>query len=410
MKPAQVPSSLENGPSAAFERSLVPGISRNVFVLGLVSLFTDVSSQMVYPLVPIFLTSVLAAPASVVGLVEGVAEATASLLRVFFGFFSDRLGRRKPFLYAGYGLSACSKPLMALAALWPLVLFARFCDRFGKGIRTPARDALIAESCTPENRGRAFGFHRSVDTLGAVFGPLLAFAALGLFGGDLRLVFALAFIPGIASLSLIKLAGETGQGGRASHAESRPGFTPGRGYWIFLGVSMLFALGNSSDAFLVLRAGNLGLSTQQVVLAYALFNGVYVLLSMPAGILSDRFGRRDLIALGMLLFALVYTGFGLAPDALYVWGLFALYGAYMATTEGVGKALIADFAPAASRATAMGFYYSALGAMTLLSSLLAGQLWDRVSPSAPFLLGGATAAASAVSLLILLPRTNHVQR
>ncbi|MCL4535656.1 MAG: MFS transporter [Bacteroidetes bacterium] len=399
-----------SGAPAALERSPVPGISRNVFVLGLVSLCTDVSSEMVYPLIPIFLTSVLAAPASVVGLVEGVAEATASLLRVFFGLFSDRLGRRKPFVYAGYGLSACSKPLIALASVWPLVLFARFADRFGKGVRTPARDALIAESSRPETRGRAFGFHRSLDTLGAVFGPLLAFAALGALGGDLRIVFVLAFIPGIASLFLVRLARETGQGSAAKSAASRPHFTPSRGFLIFVGVSMLFALGNSSDAFLVLRAGNLGLGTQQVVLAYMLFNATYALLSTPAGIISDRLGRRDVIAVGMLIFAVVYSGFGLASSSLYVWGLFAVYGAYMAMTEGVGKALISDFAPAETRATALGFYYTAMGAMALLSSLLAGQLWDRVGPSAPFLLGGVTATLAAILLLLLLPRMNHVQR
>lgn len=379
-------------------------------MLGLVSFFTDVSNEMVYPLIPIFLTSVLGVPASVVGLVEGVAEATAGLLRVFFGFFSDRLGQRKPFVYVGYGLSACSKPLIALAYAWPLVLFARFADRFGKGIRTPARDALIAESCSQESRGRAFGFHRSLDTTGAVVGPLLAFSALGILGGDLRKVFVLAFIPGVISLFLIKQARETGHKGAVKQVVSRARFTPGKGYLVFIGVSMLFALGNSSDAFLVLRAGKLGLDTQQVVLAYTLFNVVYALLSTPMGILSDRLGRRDVIAMGMALFALVYTGFGLVPGGSYVWGLFALYGGYMAMTDGVGKALISDFAPADSRATALGFYYSALGGMALLASLLAGQLWDRVGSSAPFLLGGATAALAAVLLTLLMPRVSHVQR
>ena len=398
----------EAKPPAAQERSFVPGISRNVFVVGLVSLFTDVSGEMVYPLIPIFLTSVMGAPATVVGLVEGVAEATASLLRVFFGLFSDRLGKRKPFVYAGYGLSAFSKPLMAFATIWPVVLFARFADRFGKGVRSPARDALIAESCSAETRGRAFGFHRTMDTIGAVFGPLLAFGALEMLNGDLRMVFVLAFIPAVVAVLLIRFSRETGMSAQGGAVAEKVAFKPSRQFLTFIGISALFALGNSSDAFLVLRAGNLGLTTQEVVLAYMVFNVVHAALATPAGIVSDRLGRRNVIVTGMLIFAAVYFGFGVAPSALWVWILFAVYGGYIAMTDGVAQALVTDFSSRETRATALGFYYTATGAMLLLASLMAGQLWDRVSPSAPFLAGSATAALSAVLLALLLPKRQHV--
>jgi len=383
--------------------SPVPGVKRPVFVLGIVSFLTDVSSEMVYPLVPLFLTATLGAPVAAVGLIEGLAESAASLFKAAGGWLSDRLRIRRPLVIAGYALSAASKPLMAAAYVWPVALLVRFADRTGKGIRTAPRDALVADVTPTELRGRAFGFHRAADTLGAVIGPAVALGLLAAFNDNFRPVFLLAFAPALAGVVLLGLVRERAPAG-AEAAAPAPGWRElGAGFYVFLAVSLLFALGNSSDVFLLLRAKDVGLSNTEVVLSYMLFNLVYAAVAMPAGIASDRLGRRNVIGLGFAVFAAVYIGFGLAGGGAAVWPLFAVYGLYMAMTEGVGRALVSDFVPSERRATALGLYQGAMGAMVLLSSVIAGALWDAVDASAPFFLGGATALAALVLLLVALP-------
>ncbi len=293
------------------------------------SLCTDVASEMIYPLVPLFLTGVLGAPLTVVGLIEGLAEATANLLKLVSGRVTDRRGGRRGWVLAGYGLSALAKPLLALATVWPLVLLARVVDRVGKGTRGTPRDALIAASSDPATRGRAFGFHRSTDTIGAVIGPLVGVGLLAVTAQNFRLVFLLATAPAIIGVSLIGRVREPAP--RRASAPSRAGgarpvaFTyreAPRAYRTFLGIGLLFALGNSSDTFLILRAHALGLGDVAAVLAYAVYNLVYAAAGWPAGRLSDRVGRRGLLVTGFLLFALVYGGMGVAA----LRGLWALHG------------------------------------------------------------------------------------
>ncbi len=384
--------------------SPVPGVKRPVFILGVVSFLTDVSSEMVYPLVPLFLTSVLGAPLTAVGIIEGLAEGGASLFKTVGGWASDRLRMRRPLVFAGYALSAVAKPLLAAAYVWPVVLLVRFGDRAGKGVRTAPRDALVAEVTPAQVRGRAFGFHRAADTLGAVVGPAVALGLLALFSDNFRLIFILAFIPAVAGVALVSLVRERPAPPAAAGATTSTWRELGVGFYVFLGVSLVFALGNSSDVFLLLRAKDVGLSNSEVVLSYMLFNLVYAAVAMPAGIASDRLGRRNVIGVGFAVFAAVYVGFGLAGGGAVIWQLFAVYGLHMALTEGVGRAFVADFVPGERRATALGLYQGAMGGMILLSSVIAGALWDIVDPAAPFFLGAATALLALVALVILRPQ------
>jgi MFS family permease len=378
------------------------GISKNVFALGLVSFFNDVASEMIYPIVPIFLTSVLGAPVAIVGLIEGIAEATASILKVISGWFSDKFQSRKPFIVAGYSFSAISKIILSLAFSWPFVLMARFIDRFGKGIRTSARDALIAESSENSVRGRAFGFHRALDTLGAVVGPMIALLAIHFLDNNFRLIFFLAFIPAFMGILLLLFLVKE----KNKEANSPPTF---RFNWhnldpsfkIYLLISFIFALGNSSDTFLILRAQNLGLSLSLVVLAYVLFNFTYAIFSIPAGIISDKIGPRKVLLAGFLLFSAVYLFFGLVHFSLFLWFLFPVYGLYMALTEGVGKAYISNLVPQEKTGTAFGVYHTVIGLTTFFASLIAGLLWTYISVSAPFIFGSITAVISAFLFIVL---------
>jgi MFS family permease len=384
--------------------SPVPGVKRPVFILGIVSFLTDVSSEMVYPLVPLFLTSALGAPVAAVGLIEGVAESGASVFKTVGGWASDRLRMRRPLVFVGYALSAAAKPLLAAAYVWPVALAVRFGDRTGKGIRTAPRDALVADVTSPELRGRAFGFHRAADTLGAVVGPAVALALLAAYSDNFRLIFVVAFVPAVAGVALIALVRERPPLAVAPRGRAAAWRRMGTGFYAFLGISLLFALGNSSDVFLLLRAKDVGLGNSEVVLSYMLFNLVYAAAAMPAGIASDHLGRRNVIALGFAVFGAVYIGFGLAGGQTVVWPLFAVYGLHMSLTEGVARAFVVDLVPSERRATALGLYQGAMGGMILLSSVLAGVLWDVVDPAAPFFLGGATALLALVVLLAVLPR------
>jgi len=406
-------------------RDIIKGIKKNVFVLGLVSFFTDISSEMLYPIIPIFLTAVLGAPMSVVGLIEGIAESTASIMKVVSGWLSDRAGKRKPFVIYGYSLSAIAKPLLAFASTWHFVLGARFLDRFGKGIRSSARDALIADSTDAQYRGKAYGFHRALDTMGAVIGPLIALILLYYLDGNYRSIFLIAFIPAFISVVLLFLYVSEKKSHKIEGLRFKlSGFS--REFKSFLLISVIFAIGNSSDAFLIIRAKNIfGENLGEipsfivtnfgamavlavVVLSYVVYNLTYSLASMPAGALSDRIGRRNVMVGGFLIFSLVYLGFALANSGYLVWILFAVYGFYIAMTDGVSKAFVVDMVPQEKRGTAIGLYYTATGLLALLSSIIAGLLWDYVGAYAPFMFGSAAALAAAVMMIALLPKHNNI--
>ena len=378
------------------------GISKNVFALGLVSFFNDIASEMIYPIVPIFLTSVLGAPVAVVGLIEGIAESTASILKVVSGWLSDKFQKRKPFLVAGYSFSAISKTILSLAFSWPFVLMARFIDRFGKGIRTSARDALIAESSENSARGRAFGFHRALDTLGAVIGPMIALVAIHFLDNNFRLIFFLAFIPAFMGiLLLLFLVKEKKKEVNSSSAFRFNWHNLDPSFKIFLLISFIFTLGNSSDTFLILRAQDLGLSLSLVVLAYILFNFTYALFSIPAGIISDKIGPKKVLLTGFLLFSAVYLFFALIHSSFFLWLLFPVYGVYMALTEGVGKAYISNLVPQEKSGTAFGVYHTIIGLTTFFASLIAGLLWTYIGVSAPFIFGSIMALISALLFIVL---------
>jgi MFS family permease len=368
------------------ERARVP---RNVAVLGIVSLLTDASSEMVYPVLPLFLSNVLGAPVAVIGVIESVAEATSSLVRVFSGWLSDRVGRRRPLIVAGYTLSNVVKPLLALVPGWPAVLLLRFADRFGKGVRTAPRDALIADSGAPETRGRDFGVHRALDTFGAAIGPLVAWAVLALSPDGYRTVFLISAIPGTIAIAVVLFAvrERRPQASREAVPAMRLRHL-GRPFAVFTVVSAVFALGNSSDAMLVLRAQDLGARAAIIPLMYFVFNVVGSLLSAPLGSLSDRLGRRRMIAAGFAGYALVYAGFSAAQGGLAPWLLFAAYGVPYALTEGMTRAFVVDLVRPECRATAVGGYTFVLGLAALPSSALAGLLWDQFGAAFTFVAGG----------------------
>jgi MFS family permease len=377
------------------------GISRNVFALSVVSFFNDIASEMLYPLVPIFLTTVLGAPVAVVGLIEGIAESTASILKVVSGWFSDRFRSRKPFMVGGYSCSALSKILLGLAYGWPLVLVARFIDRFGKGIRTSARDALIVESTQAgKGQGRSFGFHRGMDTAGATLGPLFAILLLKYFRGNLRPIFFLAFIPAFIGILFLLIFVKEKKKETKRFILTFRWRDLDRSFKLFLLVSFVFALGNSSDVFLILRAKNLGFSTILTIFAYVLYNLTYALFSFPAGIVSDRIGPRKVLFSGFLIFAVVYLLFGTVSRSFFLWLLFPIYGVYMALTEGVGKAYIAGLVPSEKSGTAFGFYQTIIGICTFFASLIAGLLWTYASPHAPFIFGSATALLACFIFIV----------
>ena len=388
--------------SGASRRSRVAAARRalpeNVRTLSWVSFANDLGSELLYPILPLFLTTTLGAPVAVVGLIEGIADGAAAGLRGVAGWLSDRLGgRRVAWVRTGYSLTAASRPLLALAPAWGWVLAARSLDRVGKATRTAPRDALIRASTPAPLVGSAFGYHRAFDTIGAVVGPLVAVTLLAL-GVSLRSVLWFAAAGGAVTLLLLARireapAREDSDTGVAVVAHRLP-----RAFWTGLGVWALFCLGNSSDAFVLLRAHDLGLSATLVVLAYALYNVVYSSLSWPLGALSDRVPRRWVLGSGVAVFAVVYAGLAAADASWAVWPLLALYGSSVAATEGVARAWVADHAPPDALGTAYGAFSAATGVALLAASVTAGVLWSTVGPSAPFWFGAAFATA-AVALL-----------
>lgn len=376
---------------------------RNVRALGLVSLLTDASSEAIYPILPLFLVNVLGAPVTVVGIIESLAEATSSLMRVFSGTLSDRIGRRRPLVLLGYSLSNIVKPLLALVPSWPVVLVLRVTDRLGKGIRTAPRDALIADSCTAEQRGAAFGLHRALDTVGAAIGPLVAWLVLTLSPDGYRTVFLLSAIPGTAAILVVLFAVRERCPAPVAHPRAAPLRLKGLGrpFAIFTVVSAVFALGNSSDAMLVLRAQDLGTPVALVPLMYFVFNVVAASLASRFGKHSDRVGRRRVIIGGFALYAVVYSGFALASAPWSPWLLFAAYGVPYALTEGMTRAFVVDLVPESLRATAIGGYTFVLGLAALPSTAMAGLLWDNVSHGAPFAVSAVLMGIAALAMWAL---------
>ncbi|RSK37286.1 MFS transporter [Hymenobacter metallilatus] len=380
-------------------------LTRAVWLLSLISLFTDLASEMLYPVMPLYLQSI-GFSVVFIGLLEGVAEAAAGLSKGYFGQWSDRLGRRVPFVQWGYGLSTLSKPLLAVLATPAGVLLARTLDRLGKGLRTGARDALLSDETTPENKGKVFGFHRSVDTLGAVLGPMAALLWLGAHPGQFRALFLWAFVPGALAVAVALLLQE-----RPAPASSRPvrPFWASFGYWRVappayrrvVGALLVFALFNSSDAFLLLLARQRGVSETGVIGLYILYNAVYVLSAWPLGHLADRLGPRRLLVGGLLLFAAVYGGVALAHSGWTFVVLFGLYGLYAASTEGVAKAWVSNLCAKSDTGAALGTF-GGLGSLAALgASVGAGALWQVAGPGWTF----GIAAGVALSVAVFLARS-----
>ncbi|MCA1649333.1 MAG: MFS transporter [Acidobacteria bacterium] len=392
-------------------------MSRPVWMLGWVSFFTDTASEMIYPLLPLFLTRVLGAGAMSLGVVEGVAEAANSALKIGSGWLSDRTKSPKRLVLAGYGLSSAARPLIALASTWTQVVAIRFTDRVGKGIRGAPRDSMLASFAAVDARGRVFGFHRAMDHAGAVLGPLLASVFLYFYPGEYRTLFALTIIPGIiVILIILRLPGADVRADDRSvrlqpdldKDDRRVRLQPDlprlpSSFYRAMAVIFVFALGNASDAFLLLRLSDLGVATFWIPLLWSALHVVKVASSLGGGALSDRFGRRTVIAFGWIVYALVYAGFATFDTPTAVIAIFLSYGLYFGLTEGVEKAWVADMAPASARGTAFGVYNAALGIGSLAASLLFGLIWTRVSPQAAFLTGAALALVATVLLAAIAP-------
>ncbi len=391
------------------------GVSRNVFFLGWVSFLTDVSSEMIFNMLPLFLMNVLGVGAAFIGLIEGLGDSAATILKVVSGWASDKLGQRKGLTTLGYVLSTIAKPFLLLAATGGAVLAIRLAERSGKGIRTSPRDALIADSTTPETMGRGFGFHRALDTFGAVVGIAIAAAILyfmlGSEQGLTELTFHWLVIIGVipAALSVLLLLFFVHEA-RAPHpkrwkidvAGAIRGFD--RRFKTFLAIMVLFTLGNSVTAFLILRAANIGLSPFNILLLLVLFNLVYASVAYPSGRLSDRIGRKRVIVAGWGVYALTYLGFALAAASWHIILLFALYGLYFGMAEGATRAFVADIVPEERRGTAYGLYHGVVGLMLLPASVIAGLLWliNPINPMAPFFFGAAMAATAMVGFALLI--------
>jgi MFS family permease len=399
-------------------REPIFGLDPNIFYLGVVSFLTDVSSELIFTLLPLFLANVLQTGTVIIGFIEGVAESTASVLKVLSGWVSDKLGNRKGLSFIGYALSTLAKPFMLIANTWGPIMGIRFADRFGKGIRTAPRDALVADSSSESDRGKAYGFHRAMDTSGAALGLVAAAVVVFLLQREVvdlqidtyRWLIILGIIPAFIALFFFlfireppkqqacQVAPSCKEGENAALSAS----APGNKFKIFLCIVFLFTLGNSSDAFLILRAQNLGNNVFYIILMMILFNAVYALFSVPSGILSDKVGRRRVILLGWSVYALVYLGFAVLDQAWTVWLLWGLYGLYYGLAEGVARALVCDLVPEDKRGTAFGMYHGVVGITLLPASLIAGWLWQSVNPAAPFYFGAIMAGLAVTGMLVFI--------
>lgn len=406
MAPPTAPAQESARPDARSRAALDPTVK----ALGVVTLLNDLSSEVAVRTLPLFLSNVLGVKTGIIGLIEGLAESTATLLKMASGYLADRVGKKKALALWGYGLSGFTKPLLFFATGWPLVLVVRLLDRVGKGVRTAPRDALIAEVTAPEHRGRAFGFNKAMDRLGAVIGLVLAAAIVhvgqpgqvSLTHGSYQALVLLSVLPGL--VAVLVLAGWV----RERPGQARRDFTIllawrglDRRFKAYVAVLMLFTLGNSSDAFLLLRAQTLGLTPVELFILLAAFSLVISLTSTPAGALSDWIGRRRLILLGWAIYGVIYLGFATASEPWHAWALYAGYGLYYGAFEGAASAFVADLVPADLRGTAYGLFTGAVGVMAFPASLLAGLLWQWLGPPAPFLAGGGLALLAAAGLLLI---------
>jgi MFS family permease len=390
-------------------------LPRNVWILSITSFLTDVSSEMIFNLLPLFLVNVLGVGTSVVGLIEGLAETTASLIKFGSGALSDYLDNRKQLAVIGYGLSALAKPLLYFANSWIWVLGVRFTDRVGKGIRSAPRDALLAASTPEDRRGLAFGLHRAADTAGAFTGLLIAAivvwatqaAATELSRSTFQTVTLVSIIPAVLGVLVLALGAREIASAKSGKAERRFKFTGlDRRFWAFLVVVVIFTLGNSADAFIILRAQERGLTVLQVLGMLLTFNAVYTLIASPAGALSDRIGRRAVLIAGWLVYGLIYLGFAVANTGAQIWLFYGIYGLYYALTEGASRAFVADLVPQEQRGTAYGYFNAGIGLAALPASLIAGILWQGIGgwgglgPAAPFYFGASLAIFSVFLFVV----------
>jgi MFS family permease len=401
------------------EKPSIRQLPRNIWAVGFTSFFMDVSSEMVLNILSLFLANVLGVKTDIIGLIEGLAEATASILKLFSGWLSDKMGGRKWLAVLGYAFSAVSKPFFYFADSWWVVAGVRWADRVGKGVRTAPRDALVADSVTTETRGLAFGFHRALDTAGAMVGILVAALivwlsqknSLDLSRPTFQTIVLISLLPAILAVLALAIGSKdvAVQGQRLAPKFSLRGM--GRPFTIFLVIVSIFTLGNSSDAFLVLRAQNLGISVIGILIMLAMFNLIYSLISTPAGSLSDRVGRRRLIIAGWLVYAIIYLGLALSVASWQIWILYVIYGLYYGMAFGTANALVADLVPEHLRGTAYGTYNAIIGVLAFPASFIAGMLWQGIGnwqgfgPSAPFLFGGSLALIAALLMAFWMPRT-----
>ncbi len=412
---------MNNSPTASEQgmqkQTGLKGLPRNIWAVTFTSFFTDISSEMIFNLVPLFLANVLGVGTFIIGLIDGIAETTASLMKVYTGSLSDKLGKRKWLAVAGYALSTLSKPFLYIANAWGWVLGVRFSDRLGKGIRTAPRDALVADSIDDQQRGLAFGVHRAGDTAGAFLGLGLAALivwlteanAVDLTRRTFQIAVLVSIIPAVLAV-LVLIAGANDVPMKSTRPSALPSFEGlDKRFKLFLLVVVLFTLGNSSDSFIILLGQNRGLDVLQIMLMLMTFNLIYASLAGPLGSWSDRIGRRKLIIAGWLAYGLVYLGLAFSNAGWHVWVLYGLYGIYYAATDGVARALVADIVPVERRGTAYGLYNASIGFAALPASAIAGLLWQGVGPwtgfgpSAPFLFGAALALLAGVLFWVLVP-------
>jgi MFS family permease len=383
------------------------GLNKDVFLLACASLFSDISTEMLYPVLPVYLTEYLKASGSTLGIIEGSAEAIQNAIQGVSGYWSDKLRRRKSLAVIGYLLSAISKPFIGIATTWPAAWSARFTDRLGAGTRSAPRDALIAGSVEEKDRGKAFGVEGFGDNLGAFIGPLITVALFFTLGIAIRSIFYLALIPGLLALVMILLVREHRSAEIRSKVSLRMRAFP-KGYWKYLVLMALFGIGNSSNSFLILQLKSTGLSLTATIITYAFYNFVAAAISYPAGSLSDRFGRKLLLIVALMIFAITYAGFAFLQSAVLIGGLLILYGLFQGIFRAVGKAYAVDFVQPEMRASAIGWYGTAAGLSNLIASIVAGVLWDKVAHAAVFIYGVLFAVIGIVGFLFVLPRSVHI--
>jgi MFS family permease len=375
------------------------GFNRNILFTGLTSFLTDTSVKMVYSVMPMFLMSIGASKTSL-ALIEGIAESTAALIKALSGFWSDKIGKNKPFMLIGYGLSALIIPLYTFVVSPIQVLLLRFVERFGKGIRTAPRDSLIAGSIAEGDSGRSFGLQKAMDNSGAIAGPLIAFAMLSSLPGSYRMIFLIAGIPAILAIFVLLFGiKEARKNKQELFAKFHFKEFPAK-YYFFLGIIFVFTLGNSTDALLMVKANDVGVKVALIPLVYLVTNVVSVFASIPVGSLADKVGKEKILIVGFLIYAVVYYGFGITTSTEAIIALFALYGLYSAATDGIQKAFISDMIDKNKKGTGLGIYNALLGITLLPASLIAGSLYDKVNSSVPFYFGAVTAATSAILMLI----------